>query len=424
MRSILQGRRSLALMLAVGNLFTFSILPSLAASVQLGGSPVFNVPGGSAAADKIQHNIDNSLVASSDHGPSSVKITYVKGVPVITLGGYLVTTVDTATAKANGTTPSILAQKWANSLRTALSNKTHVESYIAQLTGTSYSAGGTAAASLPASSSKPVKLSPAKSAPQAVASRPRPSSAPSYSKASAQQSDAGSVTPFSQSSISSAGSSNMGAVDDQTQYGMVHRGRVVYIPAGMTINAKLATSLSSSVAKAGDMILAKTTDPIDLGNGTLPPGSILTGQVTDASAGKHMAKSGKLSIKFTTIKTPDGAETPITAHLSGDISKYTSANTESGSTLSGENSMSKVKRAAVATAVGAGAGAMLGLTVGSIAGGGRGAARGVWSGTAIGAGLGLAEAFLIRKGSEVNVMQGENVKLQLDAPASIAMGAY
>lgn len=426
MKSIPGGRQSLALMLAVGNFLTFSIVPVLAAgnSILIGGSPVFTVNAGSsgmtatARAEKIQRNIDNSLVASSNHGPTAVKITYVKGVPVITLGGYLVTSVDAATAKAAGTTPSILAQKWANSLKAALSNKTHVDAYIAQLTGASYSSGATAAA----------KPAPYKAPPSAVASSKPVSTAPAYAKMDPTPASTTPYTPVDsgQTALASTGGYNMqpDVSYNPTQFGTIRRGQVVYIPAGMTISAKLATSLSSGVARAGDVIMAKTTESINLGNASIPAGSILTGQVTDASNGKYLGKSGKLGIKFTSLRTPDGGETPITAHITGGVSKYSSSTGDSGEMLRGENAMSKVKKAAVATAIGAGAGAALGLAVGGIAGGSRGVGRGAWSGTAIGAGVGLAQSFLLRKGSEVNILQGEDIKIQLDAPANLAMGGY
>jgi hypothetical protein len=438
MKSFPGGRQSLALALAVGNFLTFSVVPVLAAanSILIGGSPVFTVNAGAAGmtanqrAEKIQKNIDNSLVASSNHGPTAVKITYVKGVPVITLGGYLVTSVDAATAKAAGTTPSILAQKWANSLKASLSNKTHVDAYIAQLTGASYTAGPTAATATAAAKPIATKPAPYKAAPKAVASSAPVSTAPAYAKMDA-TADAGSVTPYTPvnpgpSQLASTGGYNMqpDVMYNPTQFGTVRRGQQIYIPAGMTISAKLATSLSSGVAKAGDVIMAKTTDSIQLGNATIPAGAILTGQVTDASNGKYMGKSGKLGIKFNSLRTPDGAETPITAHITGGVSKYSGSTSDSGEILRGENTMSKVKKAAVATAIGAGAGAALGLAVGGIAGGGRGVSRGAWSGTAIGAGLGLAQSFLLRKGSEVNIMQGEDIKIQLDAPANLAMGGY
>lgn len=429
MKSIPGGRQSLALALAVGNFLTLSVIPVLAAgnSILIGGSPVFTVNAGAAGmtpaarAEKIQRNIDNSLVASSNHGPTAVKITYVKGVPVITLGGYLVTSVDAATAKAAGTTPSILAQKWANSLKAALGNKTHVDAYIAQLTGASYSAGPTAAA----------KPAPYKAAPAAVAASNPVSTAPAYERMEAPVESA-STTPYTpvgsgQTQLASTGGYNMQpdlSGYNPTQFGTIRRGQQIYIPAGMTISAKLATSLSSGVARSGDVIMAKTTEAINLGNASIPAGSMLTGQVTDAESGKYLGKSGKLGIKFTSLRTPDGAETPITAHITGGISKYSGTTSDSGEMLRGENAMSKVKKAAVSTAIGTAGGAALGLAVGGIAGGGRGVGRGAWSGAAIGAGVGLAQSFLLRKGSEVNIMQGENVKVQLDAPANLAMGGY
>jgi hypothetical protein len=115
--------------------------------VRIGTETVISVPTGSGSmsaserAKQIQRNLDNSLVAASNRSPSMVKVTYVKGQPVITLGGYLVTTVDSGTAHAAHTTPAILTQRWVSSLRGALSNKASVNAYMAQLTGTGSTAG-------------------------------------------------------------------------------------------------------------------------------------------------------------------------------------------------------------------------------------------------------------------------------------------
>lgn len=108
------GIKSLALVLSFAQIASLSLLPVSAADnkVRIAGIPVITLSVSSTArAEQIQHNIDNSLVAASNHGPSSIKITYVKGLPVLTLGGYYVATVDNATAKAAGSTPTLLAQK-------------------------------------------------------------------------------------------------------------------------------------------------------------------------------------------------------------------------------------------------------------------------------------------------------------------------
>ena len=392
-------RKSLAYFIAFSQLSVLTLAPILAADnhVRIGGNTVFSI--GSATSDratKIQRNIDNSLVASSDHGPSSVKITYVKGQPVITLGGYYVTTVDLATAKAYGTTPALLAQKWATSMKTALANKTSTDAYIAQLTGTG---SNPATYTTPAASSPAPSYTPAQTA-QAAAATPAQSNWQPMPDASAQnrQPDYSYQT-------------------QPNQYGQPYQGRLTYVPAGMNIPVQLETAISSSVAKAGDMVVAKTTETVNLGNGVLPVGTQLTGKITNAADGAWMGKSGKISMKFTSIRMPNGSETPITAHIAGNIGKYD----ENGGTFHGENTGSKVKKTAISTAIGAGGGAVAGLAIGAIAGGGRGVGKGVIFGTAIGAGAGLVQGLLVRKGSEVNMTQGQFFNLQLDAPATVAM---
>ena len=195
-------------------------------------------------------------------------------------------------------------------------------------------------------------------------------------------------------------------------------GHLTYIPAGMMIPVKLQTSISSSVAKAGDVVLAKTTEDMNLGDSIIPANTTLIGHITDAADGAWMGKSGSITIKFTSIRAANGVDTPISAHISGSVGKY---DDRGNSTLRGENSSSKIKKAAIATGVGAGLGTVTGIAIGAIAGGGHGVSRGALTGAAIGSGLGLAQALLLRKGSEVNLTQGQTFNLQLDAPVTVAM---
>lgn len=343
----------------------FTILtpaPASAAPVRFAGRDIINIDaaaGGLSAferAEKIQHNIENSLVAANDRGPTSVQIVYVKGQPVITLGGFYVATVDAASAKAAGTTPTLLANRWAGSLKQALTDRKSVDQYVAQLTGTN-------------------------------------------------------------SGIT------VGTADTHTgaSYPYYQQGRVVYIPAGMTLPVKLTSSLTSAAAKPGDVIEAQLAETVVLGDATIPVNSVIRGQVTEAVSGNRMSKSGTLGMKFVSIRTPDGAETPINAHIVGGIGRYQDKGGTQADIFKGEDGKDKIKRALVSGAIGAGSGAVLGTAIGGIAGRGRGAGRGAWSGLAIGAGLGVAESLLLRKGNEVNLAQGATLKLQLDSPASLSV---
>lgn len=330
-------------------------------SVKIAGNNVFVLQTGgggmsvSQRAQAIQNNLDNALVASSDRSPSAVKVVYVKGTPVITLGGYRITSIDSATANAYKTTPAILAQRWVSKIKSALSDSASIDAYVASLNN--QSSGG----------------------PSGGSSSGYTASTPSYK-----------------------------------------RGRVVYVPAGMVFPIKLTTSISSSMANAGDTVQAQLSQDVTLSDAVIPAGSIIFGKITESKAGSRGAHTGELQIKFERLRTPDGSESPIVAHLIGGISQL---HTTDGSTFKGENSDTKLKSAAVSGAIGAGTGALAGLTIGAIAGHGNGAGKGVLAGTAIGAGLGVAESLLLRKGHDVVLESGKEMQLQLDSPATIAVGA-
>lgn len=435
-------RTSLPLLLAFGQTSLVSLTAALADDdqVSVAGSPVFMINGPAASTPdrvmKIQNNIDNSLLATSDHGPSAVKVTYVKGVPVITLGGYYIASVDSATARAAGSTPALLAEKWAKALKTAMANKSSIDAYVAQLSGKepapdiipgSSEVAGSNTSNYNSSSSTASNSSIASSDSSFIPSSDEmPNTAPACASAPAQNAmkavwqpmpaNASNQSPGQSASLPAYQPANQSACPQNVQQPFL--GRIAYIPAGMTIPVRLATSLSSQVARAGDVIMAKTTESISLSNGVIPAGATLIGQVTAANGGAWMGHSGSLGIKFNTLRLPNGVDTPISAHITGNIGKYADKGND---TFHGENGMSKVKKALVATAIGAGGGAALGVAVGAIASGERGLGRGAWSGTAIGAGVGLAESLLVRKGSDVNLEQGQAVNLQLDAPVTTAM---
>lgn len=334
-------------------------------------------------AETVQQNLDNALVAAKDRTPASVNITYVKGMPVITLGGYQVVTVDSGDAKAAGTTPAVLAKRWADAIRNMLRDQDSVESYVAQLSGD-------------------------------YASSAPPANRPTVSQQSVNYGGNQQYAPPPQSYAQPGGG--------YPPPGGYRQGRVAYAPAGLVMQISLNTSIATQAAKAGDMIQATVSQTVMLGDSNIPAGSTIIGNITEAQAGRMLGRSGSLGIKFNRLRTPDGIETPISAHLVGGIGKYADGGSDQDDVVKGETWKGKAVQAGVRGLVGAGSGAALGTAVGAIAGGGRGAGRGAWSGTAIGGGLGVAQSVLLRKGKDVVIPSGTQLQLQLDAPVSIAGG--
>lgn len=356
-------------------------------SISIAGRTAFSVTGqGSMTATQraqtMQKNIDNALVATAATKSPPVSVTWVNGSPVITLGGFYVATVDKASARAAGTTPALLAQKWSSSLRTLVQNKTYTTRHIAQLKGGHASAGAAAVAS-------------------------------------SRSSDYRSLT--SNSTVASTGATTGMATTAAGSFPYYRQGRLVYVPQGMTLPVVLTRSLSSSMSRPGDPIEARLTETVNLGETNIPQGSTVLGQVTEVQASQRMAKSGTLGIKFNKLRTPDGSETPITAHIIGGVSKFKDIDGAQGDVYKGETTETKIKKAAIHGAIGAGSGVVLGTAIGAIAGGGRGAGKGALSGAALGGVLGIAESFLLRKGNEVSLTADDKLTLHLDAPATLAV---
>jgi hypothetical protein len=395
----------LSVAIALSQTLAFAPLTAFASdgSVRLAGQVVITNRSGAGGltvdkrTEAIQRNLDNALVAAKNRTPQSVDIVYVKGLPVVTLDGYQIATVDDANAKAAGTTPALLAKRWADGIRQVLVDTGSIDSYVAQLSG-DYRASAPAALAAPQQQApaygQQPNYQPTNYPPQA--SYPAPGSYP---------------TPGNYAATPNYPNPNM------------RQGRVVYAPAGLTMNTTLSTSISTQVAQSGDTIQANVSETVHLGEGAIPAGSVLIGQITEAKAGGFFGRSGMLGVKFNRLRTPDGIETPISAHIVGGIGKYADIGGDQSDIVKGETMKTKLGQAALRGAIGAGTGAALGTAVGAIAGrSGRATGRGAWSGTAIGGGLGAIQSVTLRKGNDVKIPSGQRMQVQLDSPVSISGG--
>jgi hypothetical protein len=193
------------------------------------------------------------------------------------------------------------------------------------------------------------------------------------------------------------------------------QGRVAYAPAGLVIPITLNTAISTQIAKAGDYIQATISQNVALnGASYIPAGSIITGQVTEAEAGRRLSRSGSLGIQFNQLRLPNGTTIPLSAHVLGNIGKYSDKN----NTYHGEGWGTKFEQFALRGALGAGGGAAFGTAVGAIAGG---VGRGAWSGAAIGGGIGILDSLVLRKGRNVLISSGTPMQLQLDDPLTLPL---
>ena len=475
----------------------------LAESVRVAGQQIFSVNTGTSSlsagkrAEAIQGNLDNAIIATKDKSSQAVSIIYVNGLPVITLAGYQICTVDGADAKAANTTPALLAEKWSDALRKSMNDKASISSYISQLSGASNnvnsnnnnnnnnnnnisnnsngnsnSGNGNSNDSNNNNRSNGINNNNlsnndsnnnnsygngngnsgsnayTSSVPDTYATSPNPPSAPQLQPLQptyAQPQTANGNTSYAPPNNAAFGYTSYSVPPPNynsppthylppqqayipppnypppTYYGGNQRGPAappVTAPAGTVIPAMLKISISTDVAQNGDLVEASILDAIPLQNGSIPAGSTLLGQITEARQSGRLSQSGHLGMKFTSLRTPDGVSSPIQAHLTGLVGKYKLNGKGDDAFLHGEGGKAKLGQTLIRGGVGAGAGAALGTAVGAIAGGPFGAGTGAWSGAAIGGGIGVGDMAL-RKGREVKLESGTRMQIQLDQPATI-----
>ncbi|MBS1991209.1 MAG: hypothetical protein JSS83_11865 [Cyanobacteria bacterium SZAS LIN-3] len=199
------------------------------------------------------------------------------------------------------------------------------------------------------------------------------------------------------------------------------QGQVAVIGAGTEFQASLVNTLDSGVTQLGEQVQATLGQGLMGSNGSeaIPAGSVLTGSVTNVVSAKRFqfGANGKIDIKFTSLRTPDGRVFPLSASVDDNQVK-----------LVGGSTAGRVGKGVLTTAVGAGGGAALGTGLGAIVGAtshgqvGRATGMGAVFGTAIGGGVGLIGAG-VRKGSEVIFKAGKSLPIKLDQSLQVTVAS-
>ena len=107
--------------------------------VTMGGEEMFKIDSGAqgfSAAHRAwlaQDALDNALVSSADKSPSAVTVERRNGAVIVALGGMKVATADAGSAAMEGCSVNELANKWANSIKSFLSDSGKADAYIASL---------------------------------------------------------------------------------------------------------------------------------------------------------------------------------------------------------------------------------------------------------------------------------------------------
>ncbi|MGH7561363.1 MAG: hypothetical protein ACRENB_10125 [Gemmatimonadales bacterium] len=161
------------------------------------------------------------------------------------------------------------------------------------------------------------------------------------------------------------------------------------IPAGTRLVAALDRTLSTERVEAGEPVVLRTTQPLELGEeGTIPAGVTVRGEVTHAKGGGRIAGAPEITIRFHRIEV-GGATHEITA--------------EPFRVRGQDDLKQSVAMIGGGTVVGGVVGAIAGNTV---------------AGAAAGAVLGTGAA-VVTKGDQIVLPAGQKLRVRLTEPVTV-----
>jgi hypothetical protein len=139
----------------------------------------------------------------------------------------------------------------------------------------------------------------------------------------------------------------------------------INIPAGSLLHVRLTTTLTSKTNKTGDPFTGMVTQPIVVdGKEVVPTGSTVEGHVAFVKPSGRITGRAQMRVVLDDIVTPDEVKIPLAAGLedmnAGPCAK-TGSDEEGTIKGCGKSKKDAAKDAAIAGAIGAGAGSMVGL---------------------------------------------------------------
>lgn len=182
------------------------------------------------------------------------------------------------------------------------------------------------------------------------------------------------------------------------------------VDPGTRIALGLINSVSTRHSSAGDRIYLETVFPIVIRSHiVIPPGSYVTGTVTEVKRPGRVRGRGELYVRFDSITLPNGVTREFRSRLGGiDARGSEHLDKKEGVIQSDTN------KGGDARTVGEGAAA--GASIGAIAGAAAGhAGMGAGIGSAAGAAAGLAGVLLTR-GPDAVLAKGSTIEMILDRP--------
>jgi hypothetical protein len=189
---------------------------------------------------------------------------------------------------------------------------------------------------------------------------------------------------------------------------------VYTVQTGTRIPLGLINSVSTKHSVAGDRIYLETVFPIVIESHiVIPPGSYVTGTVTEVKRPGRVKGRGELYVRFDSLTLPNGVTREFRSRLGSiDARGDERLDKKEGEILGDSNKGGDARTVGEAAAGGAGIGAIVGSAAGH-------AGMGAGVGAAAGAAAGLAGVLLTR-GPDAVLAKGSTIEMVLDRPLIFA----
>ena len=174
---------------------------------------------------------------------------------------------------------------------------------------------------------------------------------------------------------------------------------IYQLAAGTRIRVSMDNEISSAVASVNDTFTTVVAEPVKVRETiVLPVGTVIEGRITSVEPAALGGKSGKLVVKFETIRFENGEKREIEGVLANELKAASSPKT------------------GILAVIG---GTALGALLGSVSK----AENGALIGAGIGAGAGTGVA-LARKGKNVRIKTDEKFEIQLTKQVTLPVLDY
>jgi hypothetical protein len=182
------------------------------------------------------------------------------------------------------------------------------------------------------------------------------------------------------------------------------------VDTGTHVALGLINSVSTKHSAPGDRIYLETVFPIVIQSHiVIPPGSYVTGTVTEIKRPGRVRGRGELYVRFDSITLPNGVTREFRSRLGGIDARGDEHLDKREGTVQGDSNKGGDARVI-------GEGAVTGASIGAIAGSAAGhAGMGAGIGGAAGAAAGLAGVLLTR-GPDAMLAKGSTIEMVLDRP--------